>query len=96
MRHLGKKLLVAAVTAVFALLLAIPAMALSPNTVVFRTVENPSSGCALAAVDGVYIADAQAAVNRINEIRHEACKEGIDNPSNPGTPLTEADYVPIQ
>ena len=35
MRHLGKKLLVAAVTAVFALLLAIPAMALSPNTVVF-------------------------------------------------------------
>ena len=96
MRQPGKKLLMAAVTAIFAILLAIPAMAYGPDTVVFRTAENPSAGCALVALDGVYIADAEAAVKRINEIRLEACKEGIDNPSNQGTPLTEADYVPIK
>ena len=96
MRHPGKKLLMAVVTAMSALLIAIPVMAFGPNTVVFQTVENPSAGCALVALDGVYIADAQAALNRINEIRLEACKEGIDNPSNTGTPLTEADYVPIK
>lgn len=96
MRQPGKKLLMAAVTAIFAILLAIPAMAYGPNTVVFQTAENPSAGCVLVALDGVYIADAEAAVKRINEIRLEACKEGIENPDNPGVSLTEADYVPIK
>ena len=96
MRHLRKRLLMAAVTAVFVLLPAIPAMAFSSNTVVFQTVDNPSAGCVLVALDGEYAADAQAALNRINEIRYEACREGVENPSNPGTPLTEADYVPIK
>ena len=96
MRHLRKRLLMAAVTAVFVLLSAIPGMAFSSNTVVFQTVDNPSAGCVLVALDGEYAADAQAALNRINEIRYEACREGVENPSNPGTPLTEADYVPIK
>lgn len=34
-------------------------------------------------------------MNRINEIRLEACKEGVENPST-GSPLTEDDYVPIK
>ncbi len=96
MRHLSKKLFMAAVAAAFALLPAIPALALSPNTVEFRTVENASPGCTLVASDGIYVADAQTALNRINEIRLEACREGVENPGKRGTPLTEADYVPIQ
>ncbi len=35
-------------------------------------------------------------LERINEIRLEACKEGLINPDNKSVKLTEADYVPIQ
>ena len=47
-------------------------------------------------VEGSYYADIAAALNRINEIRLEACQEGVPNPANPGTSLTVADYVPIK
>ena len=39
--------------------------------------------------------DREALLDRINAIRREACEEGIDNPIN-GTPLTPADYVPME
>lgn len=39
--------------------------------------------------------DREALLDRINSIRKEACEEGINNPEN-GTPLTPADYVPLQ
>lgn len=66
------------------------------GTVVFPTEQTASDGCVLAAVEGKYISDAQAAVSRINEIRYEACSEGIDDPRNPSRKLTPADYVPIR
>lgn len=34
-------------------------------------------------------------LNRLNDIRWEACKQGVRNPLT-GNPLTEADYVPLQ
>ena len=55
----------------------------------------PSSGCVFVGLEGRYITDTQAAINRINEIRLEACREGVQNPST-GQPLTEADYVEIR
>ena len=39
--------------------------------------------------------DRQALLDRLNEIRKEACEEGVNNPVN-GEPLTEADYVPME
>lgn len=63
--------------------------------VIDADVDTASSGCVLAGVAGKYITDSSAALARINEIRLEACKEGVRNPDT-GQPLTEADYVPIK
>ena len=38
--------------------------------------------------------DRAALLDRINEIRKEACEEGVDSPVD-GSPLTPADYVPL-
>ena len=47
-----------------------------------------------------YITDAQNALKRINEIRYEACEEGVwkmDSYGNPTTEkLTVSDYNPIK
>lgn len=63
--------------------------------VIDADVGTASSGCVLAGVTGTYITDADAALARINEIRLEACKEGVLKPGT-AEPLTEADYVPIK
>ncbi len=55
----------------------------------------PQSGCTFLGIEGKYIAQIQEALDRINEIRLEACKEGVKNPSS-GKPLTTADYIPIK
>ena len=59
-----------------------------------------SEGCTLVGVEGEYITDAQNALKRINEIRYEACKEGVwkmDRSGNPTTEkLTVSDYKPIK
>ena len=63
--------------------------------VIDADVDTASSGCVLAGVTGTYIADADAALDRINEIRREACEEGVINPDT-GMPLTPDDYVEIK
>ena len=59
-----------------------------------------SEGCTLVGVEGEYIADAQNALKRINEIRYEACKEGVWKMDRSGNPTTEkltlSDYKPIK
>ena len=39
--------------------------------------------------------DREALTARLNEIRREACEEGVPNPET-GDPLTEEDYVPME
>lgn len=56
----------------------------------------PRSGCTFLGIEGKYIAQIQEAIDRINEIRLEACREGVENPSSKGNPLTTADYIPIK
>lgn len=58
-------------------------------------VATASSGNVLLGLKGKYIIQTQAALDRINAIRWEACQEGV---LCPGTlqPLTETDYVPIR
>ena len=63
--------------------------------VIAADVDSASDGCVLAGVAGEYITDPEASIARINEIRWEACQEGVRNPRT-GQPLTEADYVPIK
>lgn len=48
-----------------------------------------------AYVHGSYYVDIQDALDRINEIRYEACSEGVENPSKPGKALTMSDYHPL-
>ena len=48
-----------------------------------------------AYVHGSYYVNIQEALDRINEIRYEACSEGIENPSKPGKALTLSDYHPL-
>lgn len=59
-----------------------------------------SEGCTLVGVEGKYITDAQNALERINEIRYEACKEGVWKMDRDGNPTTEkltlSDYNPIK
>ena len=53
-------------------------------------------GCVLVGVKGSYITDVQAVLARVNEIRKEACEEGVPDPRNEKRKLTPSDYVPIR
>ena len=55
----------------------------------------PSSGCTFLGIEGRYITQIRESIDLINQIRLEACQEGIENPST-NAPLTTADYYPIQ
>lgn len=59
-----------------------------------------SEGCTFVGVEGEYITDAQNALKRINEIRYEACEEGVWKMDSYGNPTTEkltlSDYKPIK
>ncbi len=59
------------------------------------TVDTPKAGCTFLGIEGKYITQIQEALDRINEIRKEACTEGVINPAT-NKPLTKSDYVPIQ
>lgn len=59
-----------------------------------------SEGCTFVGVEGEYITDAQNALKLINEIRYEACEEGVWKMDIYGNPTTEkltlSDYKPIK
>lgn len=58
-----------------------------------------SEGCTLVGVEGRYVTQAKDALKRINQIRYEACKEGVWKPDMYGDPterLTPEDYKPIK
>jgi hypothetical protein len=65
-------------------------------TTIPTDVSEASDGCELMGIEGSYIVDTENALKRINEIRYEACKEGVINPDNTDEKLTLADYVPIK
>ncbi len=59
---------------------------------------DPAADCILVAAEGDYNGSASVALARINEIRKEACDEGIQDPRDKtgSTNLTASDYVPIR
>ena len=68
----------------------------SPDSILPTDVTTASDGCALLGVKGSYITDMQAALDRVNAIRKEACEEGVPDPRNSSRKLTSSDYVPIK
>ena len=68
---------------------------LSSLPVLDTDVSGASDGCIMMGLPGEYIADQQAVLDRINEIRREACEEGVINPET-NRPLTMNDYVPLK
>ena len=80
-------------------------MLLLPNTkadamveslVEWDTVSSLQPGCTKVAVYGSFVGEAKAALKRINEIRYEACKEGVWDPRSSSRKLTLDDYKPLK
>ncbi len=56
-----------------------------------------TEGNVLIGISGAYYTEtAEKILGRLNEIRMEACREGVPNPANPDQPLSLDDYVPFQ
>lgn len=73
------------------------AKAVNAMTVLETDVEQAADDCTMLGVYGSYYSQAQDALDRINEIRKEACEEGdVPDPRNPKRMLTASDYVPIK
>ena len=68
---------------------------ISASATIPTDVESASSNCTLLGVKGEYITQIPQALKRINEIRKEACQEGVRDPQT-GSPLKPSDYVPIK
>lgn len=68
----------------------------SSNSILPADVTTAGNDCTFLGIRGSYITDMQNALNRINEIRKEACDEGIKDPRNESRNLTSSDYVPIK
>lgn len=79
----------------FALILAVMSPVHAEELIIDTDVTTPSNGCSFLGIQGSYVVQAKEAINRINEIRLEACQEGVKNP-NTGEALTTNDYVPIK
>ena len=70
---------------------------ISTTRILETDVASPSSGCTMLLVSGSYYSQAQEALERINEIRKEACEAGnVPDPRNESRMLSASDYVPIK
>ena len=52
--------------------------------------------CIEVGIEGDYNAQADVALKHMNEIRLEACQQGVPMPGNPSEKLTMEDYKPLQ
>lgn len=95
-RKLGKQLLSGILTISMVLSSAITSYAYTEDSKILPAVSTPSSECVLIGIKGDYITQAKEALKRINEIRWEACVQGVPKPGNPSVKLTENDYVEIK
>ena len=60
-------------------------------------VASASNGCTILGIYGSYYSQAQEALDKLNEIRKEACEAGnIPDPRDPSRMLTSDDYKPLR
>lgn len=67
-----------------------------PDNIIPTDKTAASEGCLLAGVKGTYLADAQNALDLINQYRKEACDNGYPDPRDANRKLTSSDYKPIK
>ena len=67
------------------------------SSVLETNVTTASSGCTLVGLYGSYYSQAQSALDKINEIRKEACEAGnVPDPRDSSRMLTPDDYRPLK
>lgn len=82
-------------TIILTILVCFNTATISAGTLYYPEVKTPSSGNIFVVFDGQYTsADKNSVINRINQIRKEACNQGIINPDT-GKKLTSKDYKPV-
>ena len=60
-------------------------------------VASASNGCTMLGIYGSYYSQAQEALDKLNEIRKEACEAGnVPDPRDPSRMLTSDDYKPLR
>lgn len=92
-----KQMIAAVLTAALLFSQADMVQARSANTQILSSDRTElAQNCMEAGVEGEYITEAEAVLERINAIRREACQEGVPNPQNPSEALTMDDYKPLQ
>lgn len=70
---------------------------ISSATILEADVTSASTGCTMFGIYGSYYSNAQEALDKINEIRKEACEAGnIPDPRNLERMLTPSDYKPLK
>lgn len=91
------KKLVSLIMIVLVLFMTIPCYSVyaESNKVIETDVNEAKDGCIMLGIEGSYFVSIDKAVERLNEIRYEACKEGVLNPGT-GRALTLKDYVEIK
>ena len=93
----GKGAAAVLLSIVICLLALNPVSVYADTPVLDPDVSEPSSGCVFVGLPGTFYANDQDALDRINEIRWEACTEGnVPDPRDASRMLTEDDYVPIK
>lgn len=66
-------------------------------TVLETDTSTASDGCTMLGIYGSYYSNAKEALDKINDIRKEACTAGnVPDPRNPERMLTPSDYSPLK
>lgn len=101
----GLKLLAVSLTMILGLSTVIPGTTITATAevagaaaelpILDTDVPYPSEGCKFVGLEGRYIAECQAALDRLNEIRKEACDTGVIKPGT-NIRLKSSDYVPLK
>lgn len=89
-------LLLCVLLILFGVIFSCPITSHATTKVLPTDVTEPSSGCSFVGIKGSFVVEAKAAINRVNELRKEACNQGIRDPRNESRKLTSDDYVPIK
>lgn len=88
--------LICIATMLVGVIFACPAVAQAEANILSTDVTEASEGCKLVGIQGSYIVQAEDTIKRINELRKEACSEGIRDPRDGSRRLTMDDYTPIK
>ena len=96
MKHKRQVLLKRIMAVLVCLMMLFPQLPAYAMTTLPTEVESASTGCTMLGIKGSYYTDGQDALDRINEIRYEACEQGVPDPRDASRNLTLSDYVPLK